>query len=151
MLLIKSFLTGISQYCLKLIYSCLNERDKVWECFRCLKMMIQTTLHVSLFTIFCIERESLKWLYLYMKLSQSLKLLKLLKLLLWSFFRLKILHEVLCNSQFKKYNWNSTNSYDRKIWVAFPSYIALPCFSKHWKLSFNCDWILETFGFICHD
>ena len=56
--------------CFKLIYAYLNEEDKVHECYSCLKMMIQTHLHVGFFTIFFIKRESLKRFYLYMKLLQ---------------------------------------------------------------------------------
>ena len=35
--------------------------------------------------------------------------------------------EIFYNSQFKKYNCDSTHSYNRKIWVEIPSYIILPC------------------------
>ena len=41
--------------------------------------------------------------------------------------RLKFLHETFYNSQFKKYNCNSTHSYNREIWVDIPSYIIFPC------------------------
>ena len=71
MILIKSFLTGVLYDCLKLIYACLNEGDKVRECYSCLKMMIQAHLHVDFFSIFFIKRASLKRFYLYMKLLQS--------------------------------------------------------------------------------
>ena len=40
MILIKSFLTGVLCDWVKLIYPCLNEGDKVRECYSCLKMMI---------------------------------------------------------------------------------------------------------------
>ena len=42
--------------------------------------------------------------------------------------RLKCLHELFYNSQFKKYNCNSTHSYNRNIWVDIPSYIIFPWF-----------------------
>ena len=44
----------------KVIYACLNEEDKVYECYRCLKMMIQAHLHVVFFIIFIIKRASFK-------------------------------------------------------------------------------------------
>ena len=37
------------------------------------------------------------------------------------------MHEIFYNSQFKKYNCNSTHSYNRKIWVDIPSCIIFPC------------------------
>ena len=37
---------------------------------------------------------------------------------------LKFLHEIFYNSQFKKYNCNSTHSYNRNT---IPSYIIFPC------------------------
>ena len=49
----------------------LNKGDKVHECYSCLKVMIQTQLHVGFLTIFFIRRASLKLFYLYMKLLQS--------------------------------------------------------------------------------
>ena len=46
-LCIKSLLTRVLHDCFKLTYVYLNERDKVHECYSCLKMMIQTHLHVA--------------------------------------------------------------------------------------------------------
>ena len=54
----------------QLIYAYLNERDKVRECYSCLKIVIQAQLHVDFSTIFIIKRASLKRFYLYMKLFQ---------------------------------------------------------------------------------
>ena len=71
MILIKSFKTGVLHDCSKLIYAYLNEGNKIRECYSCLKMMMQAHLHVSFFTICLVKRESLKQLYLYMKLLQS--------------------------------------------------------------------------------
>ena len=71
MILIKSFKTGVLHDCSKLIYAYLNEGNKIHECYSCLKMMMQAHLHVSFFTICLVKRESLKQLYLYMKLLQS--------------------------------------------------------------------------------
>ena len=71
MILIKPFITGVLHDCSKLIYAYLNEENKIRECYSCLKMMMQAHLHVSFFTICLVKRESLKQLYLYMKLLQS--------------------------------------------------------------------------------
>ena len=71
MILIKSFITGVLHDCSKLIYAYLNEGNKIRECYSCLKMMMQAHLHVSFFTICLVKRESLKQLYLYLKLLQS--------------------------------------------------------------------------------
>ena len=59
-ILIKSFLTGVLCDCFRLIYAYLNERDKVRECYSCLKIVIQAHLHVGFFIIFFIKRASLK-------------------------------------------------------------------------------------------
>ena len=48
-----------------------NEGDKVYECYRRLKMVIQAHLHVGFLIIFFIKRASLKRFYLYLKLLQS--------------------------------------------------------------------------------
>ena len=70
--LVKSFLTAILYDCFKLIYTYLNEEDKVCECYSCLEVVIQAHLHVGFFTIFFIKRASLlKRSYLYLKLLQS--------------------------------------------------------------------------------
>ena len=48
MIVIKTFLTGVVLYnCFKVIYRCLNEVDKIRECFSCLEMMTQAHLHVA--------------------------------------------------------------------------------------------------------
>ena len=73
-----------------------------------------------------IKRASLKWFYLYMKLLQSSTVFK--KKNNHEVSRLKFLHEIFYNSQFKKYNCNSTHSYNRKIWVDIPSFIIFLCF-----------------------
>ena len=49
-ILIKSFVTGVLCYSFKHTYACLNEGDKVYECYDCLKMAIQANLHVGFFT-----------------------------------------------------------------------------------------------------
>ena len=46
------------------------------------------------------------------------------------FWNKSFLREIFYNSQFKKYNCNSTHSYNRKIWVDIPSYIIFPYFAK---------------------
>ena len=56
--------------CFKLIYAYLNEGNKVFECYSCLKMVMQAHLHVVFFTIFFIKRASLKRFYLYLKQLQ---------------------------------------------------------------------------------
>ena len=76
MILMKSFLTEVLYDRLKLIYTYLNEENKVRECYSCLKMIIQAHLHVGFFTIFFIKRASLKRFYLYMKLLQSTPIFK---------------------------------------------------------------------------
>ena len=40
-----------------------KEEDKVYECFSCLELMIQTHLHVGIFTKFFIKHVSLKLFY----------------------------------------------------------------------------------------
>ena len=45
---------------------------RVCECYCCLNMVIQAHLHVGFFTTFFIKRASLKRLYLYLKLLQSI-------------------------------------------------------------------------------
>ena len=86
MILMKSFLTEVLYDRLKLIYTYLNEENKVRECYSCLKMIIQAHLHVGFFTIFFIKRASLKRFYLYMKLLQSTPI-----------FKEKNNHEVSCD------------------------------------------------------
>ena len=76
MVLIKSFSAGVLYDCFKLIYMYLNEGDKIFECYSCLKTIVQTHLHVGFFTIFLIKRASLKRFYLYMKLLQSSTIFK---------------------------------------------------------------------------
>ena len=60
MILMKSFLTEVLYDRFKLIYTYLNEENKVRECYSCFKMIIQVHLHVGFFTIFFIKRASLK-------------------------------------------------------------------------------------------
>ena len=115
MILIKSFLTRVMYGCFKLIYASLHKGYKVYECYSCLKMIVQAHLHVGILTIFFITRASLKWFYLQMKLLQSSTIFKQKKS--WSILRLKFLHGTFYNPQCKKYNFNSTHSYNRKIWV----------------------------------
>ena len=71
MILIKSFLTGYLYDCFKLIYTYLNKGDKVYECYNCLKMILQAHLHIGFFTIFFLKRGSLTPFYLYIQLLQS--------------------------------------------------------------------------------
>ena len=59
MILIKSFLTEVSIGRFKLIYTYLNERDKIRECYSYLKRMIKAHVHVVFFTILFIKRASL--------------------------------------------------------------------------------------------
>ena len=85
-MLIKSFLTGILNYCLEPVYAYINEGDKVCECYSGLKMIIQAYLHVGFFKISFIKCASLKRFYLYLKLLQSSTI-----------FKQKNTHEVSCN------------------------------------------------------
>ena len=55
---IKSFLTGVLHDRFKLIYTYLNEGDKIRECYSCLKMIMQSYSHLGFFTFF-IKRASL--------------------------------------------------------------------------------------------
>ena len=105
----------------KLIYAYLKEGDKVCECYSCLKMVIQAHLHVGFFTIFYIKSASLKRFYLSLKLAGKDNFLN--KKVIMTCLAIKIFAWNFCNSQFKKYNCNSTHSYNRKIWVDIPSYI----------------------------
>ena len=41
--------------CFKLIYAYLKERDKVPECYSCLKMIVQAHLHVVFFQYFALN------------------------------------------------------------------------------------------------
>ena len=68
MILIKSFLTGVLYDSFRLIYTYVNEVDKVRECYSCLEIMMQARLHVVFFfTVFIIKRASFKRFYLHMK------------------------------------------------------------------------------------
>ena len=125
--------------CFKLIYTYLNEGDKVSEFYSCLKMVIQVHLHVVFFTIFFIKCTSLKRFYLYLKLLQSSTIKK--KKESRSVLRLKCLHEIFYNSQFKKCKCNSTHSYNSKVQVDIPSYIIFPCFYPVRRILFS----VETF------
>ena len=87
MILIKSFLKEVLYDFSKHIFAYLNERGKVCECYRCLKVMIQAHLQtVFFFTVFFIKRTSLIGFYLYMELVESSTILKQ-----------KNNHEVPCN------------------------------------------------------
>ena len=93
MILIKSFLPGVLYDCFKLIYEYLNEGDMVRACYSCLKMIIEAHLHVGFFAIFFINRASLRWFYLYMKLLQSSTIFKqsnnhevAIKIFAWFFY-----------------------------------------------------------------
>ena len=55
-----------------------------------------------------------------MKLVQSSKFF--LKIQSWLVLQVKFLHEIFHSSQFQKYNYNSTRSCNRKVWVDIPSY-----------------------------
>ena len=54
------------------------------------------------------------------------------------------MHEIFYNSQFKKYNCNSTHSYNRKIWVGIPYYIIFPCLT--W-VKINFEWYEDAMVF----
>ena len=74
MILIKSFHifeTGVLYNCFELIYTYLNQGDKIRECYSCLNMMIQAHLHIDFIIIFLIKGASLQQFYLNMKLLQS--------------------------------------------------------------------------------
>ena len=83
----QTFLTGVLYHCLKLLYAYLNEGDNFYECYSCLKMVIQAHLHVGFFTISFSKRASLKRFHLYLKLLQSSTI----------FLNKKNNHEVSCD------------------------------------------------------
>ena len=119
MILIKSLLTRVLYDCFKLIYAYLNEGDKVRECYSCLKMLgflqyFSLNVHYYLNDYFCVWN---CW-----NQAQFLN-----KKLIMKCLAIKITASNFYNSQFKKYNCNSTHSYNRKIWVNIPSYIVFPC------------------------
>ena len=60
MILIKSFLTGVSYDGFKLIYANFNDGDKVRECYSTLILMMQVHFHVGFFTKTFVKRVSLK-------------------------------------------------------------------------------------------
>ena len=60
MILIKSFLTGISYDRFKLIYANLNDGDKVRECYSPLILMMQVHFQVVFFTKTFVKHVSLK-------------------------------------------------------------------------------------------
>ena len=49
MILVKSFLTRVSYDCFKVMYAYLNEGDKVRECYRYLKMIVQAPICMMFF------------------------------------------------------------------------------------------------------
>ena len=64
-LFVKSFLTRVLHDCFKLTYAYLNERDKVYECYSCLKMIIYKPIYMLIFVAkFFSKRGSLKQFYL---------------------------------------------------------------------------------------
>ena len=98
-ILIKSFLSGVLYDCFKVIYTYLNEGDKVCVCYSCLKMVIQAHLHFGFFTIFFIKHTSHKQFYLYLELLKSSIFFKQKKQKkkkkIISVLRLKFLHDFL--------------------------------------------------------
>ena len=125
MIVIKCFLAGILYDCFKLIYAYLNEGDKGRECYSCLRLIVQAHLHVGFFTVFFIKRASLKRFYFYMR-NYFNQAQFLIKKIIMKCLAIKIFAWIFFNFQFKKCNWNSTHSYNRKVWVGIPSYIILP-------------------------
>ena len=75
MILVKSFLTGASYDYFRLIHVYLNEGDKIRECYRCFKMIMQVHLHVGFFTKFFIKRASLKQFHLYINCCKLVQFL----------------------------------------------------------------------------
>ena len=61
--IIKSFLTEVLRDHFKVLNVFLNEGDKVGECYSCMKLMIETNLHVGFFTITFFEHFLLKRIY----------------------------------------------------------------------------------------
>ena len=104
MILMKSFLTGV--LCDYMIYTWMIYQTYIrvfkWKGWRsrkwCLKMMIQSHLHVGFFTIFFIKLASLKRFYFYMKLLQSSSIFKqktimkclVIKIFTWNVLQLPI-------------------------------------------------------------
>ena len=123
MILIKSFLTRVLYDCFKLICVCLNEGDKVRECYSYLKTVIQAQLHVGFSTIFIIKRASV---ILFIYETVAIKHHFETKKIIMKCLTIKILHEIIYSSQFKKYNCSPMHSYNRKIWVGIPSYVTFP-------------------------
>ena len=97
----KSFLSGVLYDCFKVIYTYLNEGDKVCLCYSCLKMVTQADLHVGFFTIFFIKHTSHKQFYLHLELLKSSIFFKQKKKTkkknkkIISVLRLKFLHDFL--------------------------------------------------------
>ena len=58
------------------LYVYLNEGDNVRKSYCCLKMVIQTHLHLVFFTMLFIKHELLKRFYLFMKVLQSSTIFK---------------------------------------------------------------------------
>ena len=105
------------------MYVYLNEEDQFCECYSCLKMVILPHFHVVFLQYFSSNVYYLNdSIYLWNCCNQGQLLNK------------KGNHEVsshynVCMKRFttpKKYNCNSTHSYNRKIWVDIPSYIVFP-------------------------
>ena len=111
-------------YCFKLIYVYLNEGNQFCECYSCLKMVILPHFHVVFLQYFSSNVYYLNnSIYLWNCCNQG------------QLSNKKGNHEVsshynVCMKRFttpKKYNCNSTHSYNKKIWLDIPSYIVFPC------------------------
>ena len=126
MVLIKSFLTGVLHGCFKLIYQYLNEGDKVRECYSCLKLMVHGYLHIAISYCFWLHVHDLSDSNYIWNCCNQAQFLN--KTIVMKCLAIKLLHETFYNSQFKKYNRNSTHSCSREIWADIPSYIKFPCF-----------------------
>ena len=85
--------------------------------------LIQAQLHVDFSTIFIIKRASV---ILFIYETVAIKHHFETKKIIMKCPTIKILHEIIYSSQFKKYNCSPMHSYNRKIWVGIPSYVTFP-------------------------
>ena len=139
MILMKSFLTGV--LCDYMIYTWMIYQTYIrvfkWKGWRsrkwCLKMMIQSHLHVGFFTIFFIKLASLKRFYFYMKLLQSSSIFKqktIMKCLVIKIFAWNVLQLPIQKKNNNNNNCNSRYSYNRQAWVDIP-YLLFPWDAVH--------------------
>ena len=93
------------------IYICTYKwRNKLCECYSCLKMIVQAHLHVEFFPIFCIKSASLKRFYLYVKPCNQAQFLSkkiIMECLGITIFAWTILQIYNCHSMHSHLSWNA--------------------------------------------